>query len=194
MAPDANRFDWIRPVCRGGQLHPPPEMEAELDAAEKLLGSLLPAGYRAFAQRFGLGGRLHSLPELFPLMPPSGKQDRHWSDSVIDSTQFWRSPAAVENGLPAEFLQQAIVFGCDEGELTFLFYTGDVTDPAAPEYRIYQIPRHEGPEAICESFEAWLRWVHKQYDPAAREGNDDGVSSDPGRSVDSLMPYARFSV
>ena len=104
MATDANRFDWIRPVRRRGESYPPPEMEAELNAAEKALGSPLPASYRAFARRFGLGGRLHTLPELFRLMPIPGKREPHWSDSVIDAPGYWRSPAAVDGraagGLP----------------------------------------------------------------------------------------------
>jgi SMI1 / KNR4 family (SUKH-1) len=198
MATDARRFDWIRPVRRRGETYPPPEMEAELDAAERLLGARLPASYRAFARRFGLGGRLHTLPELFRLMPIPGKREPHWSDSVIDAARFWRSPAAVEDQLPAEFLRQAIVFGCDEGAQTFLFHAGEVTDPAGPEYRVYQIPRHCGPEPICESFEGWLRWVHQGYDPASwgddDEDDEEGLYADQDPSAERTMPYARFPV
>jgi SMI1 / KNR4 family (SUKH-1) len=197
MAKDAKRFDWIRPVRPRGKTSPPAETDADLDAAEKLLGSPLPASYRAFARRFGLGGKLHTLPELFRLMPIRGKRKPHWSDSVIDAARFWRSPAAVADQLPADFLRQAIVFGCDEGAQTFLFHTGDVTNRAAPEYRVYQIPRHYGPEPICKSFEEWLHWVHKGYDPATwgdpdDEDDDDLDSFDP-RPPAATMPYARYS-
>ena len=198
MATDAKRFDWIRPVRRRGEVYPPPELEGELNAAEKLLGAPLPASYRAFARRFGLGGRLHTLPELFRLMPIPGKREPHWSDSVIDAARFWRSPAAVEDKLPADFLRQAIVFGCDEGALTFLFHTGEVTDPVGPEYRVYQIPRHYGPEPICASFEEWLRWVHKGYDPASwgddDEDDEEGLYQDQDPSAARTMPYSRFPV
>ncbi|MES2460870.1 MAG: SMI1/KNR4 family protein [Armatimonadota bacterium] len=191
MTTDAYRFEWIRPITRRGESYPPPETEAELDVAQGLLGSSLPASYRAFARRFGLGGRLHTLPELFRLMPISGKREPHWSDSVVDAARFWRSPTAIEDNLPAEFLRQAIVFAVDEGALTFLFHTGEVTDPAAPEYRIYQIPRHQGPEPICASFEEWLRWVHKGYDPASwGDEDDEDDAQDP--PADRTMPYARF--
>ena len=199
MAIDANRFDWIRPVRRPGESYPPPELEAELNAAEKALGSRLPASYRAFARRFGLGGKLHTLPELFRLMPIPGKREPHWSDSVIDAPGYWRSPAAVTNELPADFLRKAIVFGCDEGALTFLFHTGEVTDPTGPEYRVYQIPRHYGPEPICDSFEEWLHWVHKGYDPRTwgdpgEDDDEDDLDSYEPRPPAATMPYARFPV
>ena len=197
MATDAKRFDWIRPVRRRGESYPPPDTDAELDAAERLLGSPLPAGYRAFARRFGLGGRLHTLPELFRLTTPADRPEPHWSESIVDATRFWRSPAAAQDVLPADFLRQAIVFGCDEGALTFAFHTGEVTNPAGPEYRVYQIPRHRGPEPICESFEDWLRWVHKGFDPAnwgdPDEGDDEDDSAEP-RAPSDTMPYARFPV
>ncbi len=197
MVTARNRFSWIHPICRRGESYPLLEVDAVLDAAEKLLGSPLPASYREFARRFGLGGTLHTLPELFRLMPDSSKREPHWSDSVIDAAQFWRSPAAVEDVLPADFLRQALVFGCDQGAYTFLFHTGEVTDSAGPEYRIYQIPRHEGPEPICESVEDWLRWVHKEYDPATMgtdENEDESIATDPGQSANRPMPYVRFAV
>jgi hypothetical protein len=79
MVTNANRFDWIRLAPNGGATCSPPEMESELDTAERILGSRLPASYRAFAMRFGLGGTLHTLPELFRLAdsqqtrPPLGR-------------------------------------------------------------------------------------------------------------------------
>ena len=88
MPTDAGRFDWVRPVRRRGETYPPPELPHELDAAERLLGARLPAGYRASARRFGLGGRLHTLPELFRLMPIPGKAEPWWSDSVVDAARF----------------------------------------------------------------------------------------------------------
>jgi hypothetical protein len=195
MAIDAKRFDWIRPVRRRGEKYPPPETDADLDAAERLLGARLPASYRAFARKFGLGGRLHTLPELFRLMPTPGTDEPWWSDSVIDAARFWRSRAAVERELPAEFLRHAIVFGCDEGALTFLFHTGEVTDPPGPEYRVYRIPRHCGPELICDSFAEWLHWVHKGYDPVRWGEDEDGDAlDDPDAEPGPTMPYLRFRV
>jgi len=193
MATDAKRFDWIRPVLPG-KASSPPDADAELDAAERLLGSPSPAGYRAFARRFGLGGRLHTLPELFRLLPPDTPEP-HWADSVVDATRFWRSPEAAEDVLPADFLSRAIIFGCDEGALTFAFHTGEVTGTTATEYRVYQIPRGCAPEPICESFEDWLRWVHRGYDPATwgTDGDDGDDSPDPP-PPSHTMPYARFSV
>lgn len=180
---------WIRPVVRPGKDYAPPETDSGLNAAEQALGSRLPASCRAFARRFGLSGRLHTLPELFRLMPFPGKRNLHWCESVVDATQFWKSPAVngVGHVLPADFLQQAIVFGCDEGELTFLFHTGEVTEPGTLEYRVYQIPRHEGPEPICESFVDWLRWVHKGY-----ESMDD-IETDRQLSP-AAMPCARYPI
>ncbi len=96
----------------------------------------------------------------------------------------------------ADFLRRAVVFGCVEGALTFAFHTGDVTDPAASEYRVYLIPRHCGPEPICESSEDWLCWVHKGYDPATwgdSDEDDEGDSLDPRLQSDT-MPYARSPV
>ena len=82
------------------------------------------------------------------------------------------------------------------GALTFLFHTGEVTDRAAPEYRVYQIPRHEGPEPICESFEEWLRWVHQGYNPASLgdDEDDEGDSVVSGPSACPTMPYSRTPV
>jgi hypothetical protein len=90
-----NRFDWIRPVRRRGESYPPRATDAELGAAEKLLGAPLPAGSRAFARRFGLGGQLHTPPRPFPLMPAPGNPEPHSADSVIAAARFWRSPGAV---------------------------------------------------------------------------------------------------
>ena len=62
---------------------------------------------------------------------------------------------------------------------------------------MYQVPRHEGPEPICESFEEWLHWVHKGYGPASwdDEGNEDGSDPDvPGPSARPTMPYSRIPV
>ncbi|MDY3558522.1 SMI1/KNR4 family protein [Gemmata sp. JC673] len=192
MANDAERFDWIRPILRV-KAAPPPDADTDLDAAERLLGSPLPAGYRAFARRFGLGGRLHTLPELFRLLP-ADTPEPHWADSVIDATRFWRSPDAAEDVLPNDFLCQAIIFGIDEGARTFAFHTGEVTGPAAAEYRVYQIPRGCGPEPICESFEDWLHWVHRGYDPATWGGTDEDDDGDdsPPRPPSHTMPYERF--
>jgi SMI1 / KNR4 family (SUKH-1) len=193
MATNPKRFDWIMPVRRRGTKYPPPELDAELDAAERLLGTKLPASFRAFARKFGLGGKLHTLPELFRLMPIPGAAEPHWSDSIIDAAKFWRSPAAVEREVPAEFLRHAIVFGCDEGAFTFLFHTGEVTDPKGPEYRVYQIPRHAAPQPICDSFEEWLHRVHKTSDPATwGEDKEGDALDDPDFEPSPMMPYERF--
>lgn len=193
MASDVDRFDWIRLVRRRGGAITPLETETELDAAEQLLGSPLPASYRAFALRFGLGGWLHELPELFRLLPAPGMREQSWADSVIAATQFWRSPEVIGLGdeLPADFLRHAVVFGCDQGAYTFLFHTGEVTNPTTSEYRIYQIPRHEGPEPICESFEEWLHWIHKGYNPA--NWGDTGESNGGDPIDPEMMSYAHHT-
>jgi SMI1 / KNR4 family (SUKH-1) len=197
MEIDTDRFNWVRSIHRLGESYPAPETAAEFDAAERLLGSPLPASYRAFALRFGLGGKLHLLPELFLLMPPPERTERWWWDSVIDAARFWRSPEAVDDLLPEAFLRQAIIFGCDQGAYTFLFHTGEVTATAPLEYRIYQIPRHEKPEPLCNSFEEWLRWIHKEYDPVTLgiyDEESEGDSSDSSHAVDRHLVYSRFPV
>lgn len=196
MSHEDSLSNLISVVHGPDQSYPVPDSDTELDAAEQMFGAPLPASYRAFARRYGLGGKLHSLPELFRLLPIAGKRKPHWSDSIIEATRFWRSPSVIESedDIPRDFLPQAIIFGCDEGQLTFLFHTGEVTDPARSEYRVYQIPRHSAPEPICESFSEWLLWVHNGYDPATwgEGGDDDDEESSDNWTPSSKMPYARY--
>jgi hypothetical protein len=60
-------FRRIRGVYRPDWVYPHRTTAADLDAAEKELDFRFPASYRAFAERFGLGGDLLSLPEVLPL-------------------------------------------------------------------------------------------------------------------------------
>jgi hypothetical protein len=195
---DLSAFDWIRGIYFSDREYPPRTSEVELKAIEKALNVCLPASYCDFAQRFGLGGMLHTLPELLPLFPLRG-QAANWWDSVVDATHFHRSPEA-EIAAPTDFLQQAVVFGVDEGAHVFLFHTGEVTTPDGNEYRIYTIPRHEDPEPIADSFLEWLRWNDKVYrfeDEGSQEEHDkeeQGLAFDPESTKPSPMPYWRTAL
>jgi hypothetical protein len=199
--PRADRFtfDWIRGIYYRDRKYPPRTTAADLDAAEKELNVRFPASYRAFAQRFGLGGKLHTLPTLFPLATFPDREESYWWFSVIDATRFHRSAAAAGTA-PADFLRWAVVFGIDEGEHTFVFHTGEVTDPAQSEYRIYDIPRHEDPEPIADTFEAWLRWIDDGYrlgdDGSEEEQNKERLrlEFDPDSAVANPMPYWRAAL
>jgi hypothetical protein len=199
LGADRFAFDWIRGISYRDRKYPPRTTTTDLDAAERVLKVRLPASYRAFAQQFGLGGKLHTLPELFPLSPLPGRGEEYWWSSVIGATSFHRSAAAAGTA-PEDFLQRAVVFGIDEGEHTFAFHTGEVTDPALAEYRIYDIPRHEHPEPIADSFEGWLRWIDEGYrlgdDGSKEERNKErlGLVFDPDSAVAKPMPYWRTAL
>lgn len=112
-ASDQSAFDWIRGISFRDREHLPRTTGTDLEAAEKALNVRLPASYCAFALRFGLGGTIHTLPELLPLFPPPGRSE-YWWYSVVDATRFHRS-AEAEGTAPPDFLQRAVVFGIDQG-------------------------------------------------------------------------------
>lgn len=173
-------YDWIRPVFEGKLKSSQLTTAHDLDECEKILDSRLPAGYRAFAQQFGLGGRLHDLPELVPLTRAAGARAGGWWSSVVDATRFWRSPPDAPD-LDESFLSRVVVFAIDEGEHTFVFDTGEITKAAPLEYRVYDLPRHDDePIPIADSFEHWLKWIDRRYRP--KDGSKEGA-----------MPYRRIS-
>jgi hypothetical protein len=198
-------FGWIKGVKYAHNTYTPPPLAADLDAVEAELGAKLPASYRSFALQFGLGGTFYSLPELLFLTPTRGRPDQSWARSLVTATMFHRIEGEECGVASAEFLQHAVVFGIDGGMDTFLFHTAEVTAPGLLEYRIYDIPRHEEPIPIAESFAEWLEWVDDHFGPRAGLEYDDGwlkgvdengrrLIFDPDSFDEEPMPYWRTAL
>jgi hypothetical protein len=167
--PDTNPWDEtfgrIRAVYRPECVYPPLTTAAELDAVEKELGVRLPASYRAFAECFGLGGELHTLPEMLPIVPNPKRRKEGWWTSVTEASRFHRTtdwdPAWLERH--PGFFDWIVVFAIDGGYHTWAFDTREVTDPRYTEYRVFDLPRLEEPVPVAASFHAWLEYINREY-------------------------------
>ena len=172
-------FARVRCVYRADLVYPPLPTDDQLDALERSLGVALPASYRAFALRFGLGGRMHSLVEMLPLVGRDQPVERWWRD-VETASRYHRSTAwdpdwvAQHPGL----LERIVVFAQDGGYHTWLFQPDEPTPGQPLDYAVYDIPRHETPERVTDSFTAWLSWMDEGYRPdedeLAGDEADDG--------------------
>ncbi|MBH5328837.1 SMI1/KNR4 family protein [Eikenella sp. S3360] len=111
-----------------------PVTEAEIAAAEQLLGTTFPSLYRALLLRFGggcdLGIEIDSLPQ------------------VIENTQWLRQYFADSPSLPEGLLQQGIAFAGDGSGNYFVLHNGAVW-----------LPDHDSGACTreAESLEAFLR-------------------------------------
>jgi hypothetical protein len=156
-------------VSRLGQsIYPPKPTATELDAAEAELGCRLPAGYRAFAERCGLHGRLVNWLTLAPVDRPP----RTRLETVPQMTRRLRKKYAEATGLEpdaADLVTRLVYFGRDYESRYYGFDPEDVTDPGGPDYRYYRfrprvempfqtLPSH-GPELVADSFAGLVRWV-----------------------------------
>jgi hypothetical protein len=185
-------FRRIQVISRADWFYPPRPTAADLAAAEALLACRFPASYRAFAEEFGLGGKMHTLPRLYHLVRPPWAN--RWSSSVVDDTRELR--ANPEEG-EADLCSRAVVFGADPGYNTFLFDVGDVTDSHWREYHIWQIRRDGSAEAIADSFPGWLAWIDEHYRFEEDSAEDDRSYPQvlkPNSSDPSLIPYQRYFV
>lgn len=148
---------WKFPKC----MYPSRPTAQELDAVEKVLGYCLPASYRVFVERFGLGGELVGWVRLDPL---TGKKDDFFT--VAGRTRFWRDEFAqyAENTrrVGESFAKQLVAFGSTGGGDSFAFHTGEVTDRKRPEYKVYQLGRlGDWKELQGESFTEFVEHNHR---------------------------------
>jgi hypothetical protein len=169
-------FRQIRAAFRPEWLYPPRTTATDLDMAERELDFKFPASYRAFAEQFGLGGELHSLPELLPLFPPAKKTA--WFHSVVAATHFFHTFdwGQYRTPTPMTFLKRVIVFAVDGGYHTFVFDPLEVTNARLRECRIYDLNRQHEASAIATSFNGWLAWIDENY---RFEEEDVGEQQEP---------------
>jgi hypothetical protein len=183
-------FGRIRALYWPECVYPPRTTIVELDAVEKELGVRLPASYRAFAGRFGLGGALHALPELLPLVHPPGRSLEEWWGSVTEASRSHRTagwdPAWIARN--PEFLDRTIVFAIDGSYHTWVFDAREVTNARDNEYRIYDIPRYHDPVAVAESFQAWLEYIDQHYRFDEEEDEDAAPPFPPVYKPDASIP------
>lgn len=98
-------FGRVQVIWNTDQAYPPKPSPADLDAAEEKLGFNFPLSYRAFAERFGLGGSLQVAPAsgihitLLSLMRLPGHKPGQWL-SVIDRTTGVRERYGRPDHLP----------------------------------------------------------------------------------------------
>jgi hypothetical protein len=155
----------IRGIYRPEWVYPPMTTAVDLDAAEKELNFRFPASYRAFAERFGLGGDLLNLPEVLPLTCPPWADRSDWFRSVLGATRFFQThDHHLEwTSTPATFFKRVVVFALDGGYHHFVFDPLEVTNARLNECRIYDIDRSNEAVAIARSFGGWLEWIGQHY-------------------------------
>jgi SMI1 / KNR4 family (SUKH-1) len=145
--------------------------EADLAAAETALGVPLPASYRAFAIRFGLGGCFWWIFRLSALVAPKKKNQQY---TVIGWTRWMQNYIVGAWGdnmsLPQEQLRRFIFFGDDCGGGSFAWDPGEPTSTNPVEYPIYYYPRTESQVGRrANSFVEFVQWV----DTYSREITND---------------------
>lgn len=122
---------------------------ALLDALETRLGVRLPVSYRAFARTFGPG----YLAKSFTVFAPG-----YAHAPVIDfmSRNQWQPHDAKWRTEPDQVLR--VVAFSKFGYEFIGWDTGEVTDSAGHEYRIYRVPREEDEPLvpIAESFQSFV--------------------------------------
>ena len=95
-------FDRIRCVWYPGKAYQPKTTAAELDAVETELGFKFPLSYRAFAERFGLGGELEVAPRygihvtLLPLVRAE-RASTLWPTVAVHTRRVRREHHADDN-------------------------------------------------------------------------------------------------
>ena len=137
----------------------------ELDAAEAALGLPLPASYRAFATRFGLGGEFWGLYRLPPLFYESKKLQPY---SVINWTRWMQDNIVgafdFEMSLPLKQLRRFVFFGDDCGGGNFAWDTGNPTSKKPVEYPVYFYPRSDSRiDHLADTFAGFVAWVDAEW-------------------------------
>ncbi|VTR96717.1 Uncharacterized protein OS=uncultured bacterium PE=4 SV=1 [Gemmata massiliana] len=151
----------------------PAPTTSELDAVETALGFLLPLSYRAFAERFGLGGTiaLHGETELFQLFARSENEElpyrRH---SVVGTTlksrDYFADLIHGSAGLRGEFPElcpERLVQFAGGDEYQFMFSPTEVTVARPRECRIYWSSAGSGFDTFVNSFPEWVERVHERW-------------------------------
>jgi hypothetical protein len=201
-------FGRIQTVYYADQVYPPRPTDAEFDEVENQLDFRFPASYQAFARQFGLGGRLNVLPELIGLTRPPGAPD--WWDSVVAATALWRETLRQQGNFGHQELdidveglsERLVVFGFDEGEQTFVFHPGEISDVGLRECCIYSIESDGGVRRGSDSFWKWLEWVALTYlfEDESEKRKENHLASvypvvqNPAFHNPELMPYQRYSL
>ncbi|MCI0700165.1 MAG: SMI1/KNR4 family protein [Planctomycetia bacterium] len=157
-------FDRVR-ASRAPEDVWPSVPEAELDAAEAALGVPLPASYRAFAMRFGLGGEFWGLYRLPALFNQSKKLQPY---GVINWTRWMQDNIVDEFGtnmsLPQKQLRRFVFFGDDCGGGNFAWDTGNPTSKKPVEYPVYYYPRSGSRiDRLADTFTGFVAWVDADW-------------------------------
>jgi hypothetical protein len=157
-------FDRIR-VFRKPEDVPCKVTDAELDAAEAALGVPLPASYRAFALRFGVGGDFGSIYRLKSLTEKTKKMRTY---TLVGWTRWMRNNIVDEFGdgmsLPQDQLRRFIFFGDDCGGGNFAWDPGEPTSTNPVEYSVYYYPRSDtSVERRADSFAEFVLWQDADF-------------------------------
>jgi hypothetical protein len=188
-------FDRVRVGRHADRRATPKPTPAELDAVEAQLGIQFPLSYRAFTERFGLGGSLrgHGQAELFLLNPPPDNEWPHHRDSVVEDTAQSRSYSRENyegygEQHPTVQFEQLVQFGGGE-DYSFLFNPGEVTDGQSRECRVYSLNSDGGLMPRADSFTEWLVWANECFVSPAEEFAHYPVAFQPDPSASNAIPY-----
>jgi hypothetical protein len=190
-------FDRVRGVNFVERNYAPKTTAAELDAVEAALGVRFPLSYRAFAERFGLGGRVRRCVEMLLLIPPPNNEPRPpGRESVIRYTEMLRDPSY---DTPTESQQhdtkQLVPFAASD-IASYAFYPPEPTDKKTRECRIYALNIDSGWFPDADSFGTWLERVDAEFtDPEVTEPEEEArrygwqLVYKPNPSGTDIIPY-----
>jgi len=120
----------------------PPASDEALDDFERRTGFRLPLSYRSFVKRFGPG----TLAQRFDVTAPGYAGES--SDVDIDELRAFFVRVTSDGELEESYddperAHRLVIFCHATGEDLFGWDPREVTDPAAHEYAVYEVPRHE---------------------------------------------------
>jgi hypothetical protein len=179
-------YDGIRVSKRPNSVYVPPATEAELQEAERELGSRLPESYRAFLSRFG-PGYIHDWAEIYGVKTIPKRRDR----TVVSNTRTMREffDKYVDPRPNQRWLLNVVYFGDYQGNAQFVWDPAAISTKRPLEYRIYELPRleEEKPDAVAESFWEFVQWI----DADIRRWRDPERVTEMGSGIQFTPTYLR---
>jgi hypothetical protein len=173
-------FNRVRGVNYAERNYSPKTTPAELDAIENTLGIRFPLSYRAFAERFGLGGHVRGCVEMLLLTPPPNNEPvPPGRESVVRYTQMLRDPS-YSTPIESEHHDTKLLvpFAIASDIASYAFYPPDPTDKTTRECRVYAWNIDNGWSPEADSFVAWLTRVDAEFtDPEATDLEEEARRS-----------------
>jgi len=147
-------YDQINVLRHPDSIHTAPLTDADLDAVEFQLGSLLPQSYRAFLKRFG-PGELECSLRVTPILH-GVRRGYTLLEETAGQREFFAKHYEEQNG---PWLGRVVYFGCNAGGDPYVWDPVELTSSGTGECPVYWLVRHEEnqPERCANSFFEFVR-------------------------------------